>query len=315
MRSRRWRTPAKPKGPCARAASSARWLLRWRLLLLLRSRWRGPKSTSSILYPANSTMVSTTAMASHRHAAAMPPPPPAATTAAACCANRYTPHLDLIQTAYQYQLGLGTNAKRDNPASSLDNLRNEFFGPRFSDPSGGAAPDTLATDAAAAAAAAAAGAAAGAAGASNTLGSDDFNGVEWPSTFYRTHQFNLGSWLGSILLRLPVASYHFLLLPVAPSVSCSWVHVDALYTLRDINFRRLLPSPATSHVYNPSKFTPLVTPNLRALHPPASSPPRVARYGRYRPRGHARGGRCDLGALLLVIRRLLRAATRGAAAG
>ena len=35
-------------------------------------------------------------------------------------------------------------------------------------------------------------------------------------------------WLGSILLRLPITSYCFLLLPITPSVSCSWL--DALNT-------------------------------------------------------------------------------------
>ena len=37
-----------------------------------------------------------------------------------------------------------------------------------------------------------------------------------------------GLWLGSILLRLPITSYCFLVLPITPSVSCSWL--DALNT-------------------------------------------------------------------------------------
>ena len=64
-----------------------------------------------------------------------------------------------------------------------------------------------------------------------------------------------GQWLsgaGSIhvvlccFLLLPVASYS---LPVVPSVSCSCL--DAPYTLRDINFRRLLPSPTVSQCLQP----------------------------------------------------------------
>ena len=42
-----------------------------------------------------------------------------------------------------------------------------------------------------------------------------------------------------------------LLLPVAPSVSCSCVLVDARLTLRDTNFHRLLPSPAVSQCPQP----------------------------------------------------------------
>ena len=42
-------------------------------------------------------------------------------------------------------------------------------------------------------------------------------------------------------------------LPVAPFVDLSCSCLDALYTLRNINFGRLLLSP---NVYNPSKFTP-----------------------------------------------------------
>ena len=40
------------------------------------------------------------------------------------------------------------------------------------------------------------------------------------------------------------ASVGFVLLPIAPNVSCS--SVDALHTLRGINFRRLPLSPAVS---------------------------------------------------------------------
>ena len=46
-----------------------------------------------------------------------------------------------------------------------------------------------------------------------------------------------------------VYCYDFLLLPVAPSVSCSCL--DAPYALRDINFRRLLPSPTVSQRLQP----------------------------------------------------------------
>ena len=77
-------------------------------------------------------------------------------------------------------------------------MRNEFFGPRFSDPSAGGTAQGPATDAAGAAGAA------GVVGASSTLGSDDFNfnGVEWPPTFYRTHQFNLELFIHQRLLHL-----------------------------------------------------------------------------------------------------------------
>ena len=47
----------------------------------------------------------------------------------------------------------------------------------------------------------------------------------------------------------PTTSYDFLRLPIAPSVSCSCV--DASHTLRDTNFRRLLPPPAFSQRLQP----------------------------------------------------------------
>ena len=50
-------------------------------------------------------------------------------------------------------------------------------------------------------------------------------------------------------LLLPVASCCFLLLPVAPSVACSCLETP--YTLRDMNFRRLLPSPTVSQCLQP----------------------------------------------------------------
>ena len=84
----------------------------------------------------------------------------------------------------------------------------------------------------------------------------------------------LGLWLGGILAGLP---YYFLLLPRSPSVSCPCV--DALHTLHDTNFRRLLPSPTVSQRLQPVQVTHRLLPNYdpqalgsaRSLSPVRSS--------------------------------------------
>ena len=71
------------------------------------------------------------------------------------------------------------------------------------------------------------------------------------------YEITSGSWLGKYsattsvdFRRLPSTSVDFRRLPVAPCVSCPCVDSTAA-----VNFHLLLPSPAVSQVYNPSKFT------------------------------------------------------------
>ena len=73
------------------------------------------------------------------------------------------------------------------------------------------------------------------------------------------HSFE-GLWLGSILLRLPITSYYFLLLPIAPSVSCSCL--DALNTRSS----KLPLSPTASRCLplSATRLSLLLNPNPKA---------------------------------------------------